>query len=59
MTCSALASSATTSEAGDDDAEEVGDGVDDGLEDVGDAVNDCHDASTDGLEERLDLLCRS
>ena len=53
---SALSSSTTACEAGDDDAKEVGNGGNDGLEDVGDSVNDCHDASTNGLEKRLDLL---
>lgn len=60
MACSRTVStpSASTSagQARNDDAEEVGNAVDDGLEDAGDTVNDCHDASTDGLEERLDLL---
>lgn len=59
MTSSALSSSTTAGEAGNDDAEEAGNGVDDSFEDVGDTVNDCHDASTNGLEERLDLLSRS
>ena len=49
-------SSTSTGEAADDDTEEAGNAVDNGLEDTGDAVNYCHDAGSDSLEQRLDLL---
>lgn len=57
MRSSASTSTATTAgQAGDDDTEEACDSADDSLEYTGNAVNNSHDASTDGLEERLDLL---
>jgi hypothetical protein len=48
-------SATATCEAGDDDAEKVGDGIDDGFEDASDAIDHGHDAVADGLEQRADL----
>ncbi len=55
---SSTSTSATTSagQARDDNTEEAGDGTDNSLEYTSNAINYSHDASTDGLEERLDLL---
>jgi hypothetical protein len=46
----------TTSEAGDDDVEEGGDGSHDGLEDGGDSVYDGHETCSDGVADALDLF---
>jgi hypothetical protein len=51
--------SATASQARDDDVEERGDGTDDCLEDAGDAVHDGHEAVADCAKERFDLIAVS
>lgn len=53
---SATTTSTATGEAADDNTEEGGDSINDSLEYTGDAVNYSHDASSDCLKDRLDLL---
>ncbi len=57
MLCASRVSTtaATAGDAGDDDAEEGGDGVDYALKDGSNAVDNSHDAVPDGAEHSLDL----